>query len=302
MTSTVTLKQLETLYWITKLSTFERAARKLCTSQSAISKRIQDLEKATGIEVFDRSNRGARLTKEGEALFLTAARMLEVYDEIELIGSGRDRRPRTIKIGVTELTAITWLPRFIGRIKERMWPVRVEPVVATSRALYQRLEDHSIDVIIVPEMFKAPEIASVFLDAVENEWMAKAGLVREDQPLSLQTLSRYPILTQGGGSGSGLFLNRWLQNEGISLDETHSCDNVIALIGLVVAGLGVSYIPKACFQSLVDQGKLCVLQSVTPLPPVPYVAMYRSDHPTSSHAEVAAIATEVCDFTQQFQI
>ena len=29
MTSTVTLKQLETLYWITKLSTFERAARKL---------------------------------------------------------------------------------------------------------------------------------------------------------------------------------------------------------------------------------------------------------------------------------
>ena len=51
--------------------------------------------------------------------FPTAARMLEVYDEIELIGSGRDRRPRTIKIGVTELTAITWLPRFIGRIKER---------------------------------------------------------------------------------------------------------------------------------------------------------------------------------------
>jgi DNA-binding transcriptional LysR family regulator len=39
----VTLKQLEALYWIGQLGTFERAATKLSTTQSTISKRIQEL-------------------------------------------------------------------------------------------------------------------------------------------------------------------------------------------------------------------------------------------------------------------
>ena len=57
----ITLRQLETLHWIAQLGTFERAAIKLNTTQSAISKRIQELEAASGLAVFDRSQRGAWL-------------------------------------------------------------------------------------------------------------------------------------------------------------------------------------------------------------------------------------------------
>ncbi|MDF3605779.1 LysR family transcriptional regulator [Paracoccus sp. DMF-8] len=57
MPAPTTLKQLETIYWIANLGTFERAALKLNTTQSAISKRIQELELAVGAELFDRSLR-----------------------------------------------------------------------------------------------------------------------------------------------------------------------------------------------------------------------------------------------------
>jgi DNA-binding transcriptional LysR family regulator len=62
----ITLRQLEALYWIVQLGTFERAAAKLNTTQSAISKRIQELEAACHITVFDRDRRGAKLTEKGE--------------------------------------------------------------------------------------------------------------------------------------------------------------------------------------------------------------------------------------------
>ena len=40
----VTLRQLLALHWIERLGTFERAAEHLNTTQSAISKRVQELE------------------------------------------------------------------------------------------------------------------------------------------------------------------------------------------------------------------------------------------------------------------
>lgn len=54
----ITLRQLEALYWISHLGTFERAATRLNTTQSAISKRIQELELVVGLAVFDRNQRG----------------------------------------------------------------------------------------------------------------------------------------------------------------------------------------------------------------------------------------------------
>ena len=46
--SMITLKQLEALYWCAKLQSFASAANRLHTSQSAISKRISELERAIG--------------------------------------------------------------------------------------------------------------------------------------------------------------------------------------------------------------------------------------------------------------
>jgi DNA-binding transcriptional LysR family regulator len=44
----VTLKQLEALHWIAELGSFDRAAAQLGTTQSTVSKRIQQLETEFG--------------------------------------------------------------------------------------------------------------------------------------------------------------------------------------------------------------------------------------------------------------
>jgi len=78
----ITLKQLEAIYWIVELGSFEAASVKLNMSQSAISKRIQELEEALDVPIFDRSKRNARLTEKDEELYEGAVEMLQHRDDL----------------------------------------------------------------------------------------------------------------------------------------------------------------------------------------------------------------------------
>jgi DNA-binding transcriptional LysR family regulator len=293
----VTLRQLEALHWIAELGTFERAAAKLNTTQSAISKRIQELEAASGLPVFDRNKRGAKLTEKGEHLLTLGQEMLALHDRILDLRGNSEMPARRLRLGVTELSALTWLPRLVTTLREKYPSVIIEPDVDMSRSLHERLLDESIDLIVIPEAFSSPEITSIRVGEVANAWMARPGLVRQRHVFTPEELADHPILTQGGRSGSGLFFNTWLKSAGVVL----SSDSLTALLGLTVAGLGVSYLPRHCFQPLVDEGKLVVVPTNPALPPVPYAAMYRNDRPSAFISVVAAIARDVCNFSKQLQ-
>jgi DNA-binding transcriptional LysR family regulator len=297
----ITLRQLTALHWIERLGTFERAAEHLHTTQSAISKRVQELESTTGLQLFDRSQRGARLTAAGEELLIIAREILSLADRITSLKDGTQVITRRLRLGVTELTALTWLPRLIARLVKDFPGLTVEPEVDMSRTLHEKLMDDLVDLIIIPDTFTAPEVTAVPLAIVENAWMAAPGLIPHSGVVGLAELARYPVLVQGKRSGSGLFVNKWLGGLGIELPKTLSSDSLTAMLGLTAAGLGVTYLPLECFRPLVDEGKLTVIMTDPELPPVPYMAMYRNDRPSAFVTEVASRAVELCDFSRQLQ-
>lgn len=298
----ITLKQLETIFWIANLGTFERAAMKLNTTQSAISKRIQELEMSVGTDLFDRSLRGARLTDKGEYLVRIASEMLELQGRISVLRDGAQVPVHRIRLGVTELIAMTWLPRMVALLHDTYPGVTLEPEVDMARMLYERLLDDQLDVIVIPETFSAPEVTAVTLAQVQNEWMAAPGLVPGARDgLSLQDLSNYPILSQGTRSGSGLYFAKWMRNQGIVFPRQIGSDSMTALLGLTIAGLGISYMPRDCFSALIEEGKLEVIAAHPALPLVPYAAMYRNDRPASVAQSVVDLAAKACDFSSQFQ-
>lgn len=302
MNTQITLKQLETLYWIVELGTFERAAARLCATQSAISKRVQELERGAGIEIFNRNQRGAKLTGRGEELFVIARQMLGLHDQIIELRNGDNTHLRSLRIGVSELTAVTWFPQLIAEIQQRFPGIRIDPKVGMSRELFSDLEQDQLDLIIIPKTFTLPEFVSVPISSVQNHWMAKKGFVNIKAPIRHRELAEFPVLVQGHLSGSGMFLNKWLKNRGVVFPEVLICDSMTALLGLAVAGLGVTYLPDHYCRNLAEAGKLEIIETETPLPPVPYALMYREDHPHSSLREVAEIAVACCDFTASYQV
>ena len=178
--------------------------------------------------------------------------------------------------------------------------VALEPEVEMSRTLYDHLQDDTIDLIVIPETFSDPKISSLRLGESRTPgWQARPCCTPTAGFRS--TSSAATILTQGSKSGSGLYVGKWLKAQGIVMPQLFSCDSLVALLGLTVAGVGVSYLPVQCFKPLVAERKLRIVRTSPALPRVPYAAMYRNDRPFAFTALVAMLARSVCDFTRPFQ-
>jgi DNA-binding transcriptional LysR family regulator len=297
----MTFKQLEALYWIAQLGGFIPAARKLNTSQSAISKRVQELEVNCGAELFDRTQRSARLTLKGEAMFQVAKDLLAHRDRaIEQLGQPELVR-QPIRIGVTELTAMTWLPRLVRRIHNQYPRVVIRPVVDLSANLRDKLLADEVDLAIMPAIMEDRRFTSQHVKTLENSWMCKPGLLPSDQSISFEELTSYTLLTQGIKSGTGLMYNKWLRSLSAEASNIITSDSLVALIGMTVSGLGVSHLPRLCLEPLVASGMLQVLETRFPPPDIPYAAMYRTETSSSLVIFIAALAQECCDFTRLLQ-
>lgn len=296
----MTFKQLEALYWVALLGGFQPAAIKLHTTQSAVSKRVQELEALLGVPLFDRSLRAARLTDKGEELLVIAKRMLDMRNEtMARIGSAAVVE-KTLRLGVTELTAMTWLPRFVSAMLRHYPKVIVEPDVDMSARLREKLLADEVDLIIVPETRPEPRFASVPVGMVENAWMCKPGLIeKKDGAIGIHELSAHRLLADK--SGPGEVYARWFKSIGFSPRETLTSNSVIALLSLTISGFGVSYFPRSAFSTHVSAGLLQELEVSPALPNISYMAMHKVNRQGEFTASIIQLVRDNCDFSCVFQ-
>jgi len=297
----MTFKQLEALYWIARLGGFAQAANQLHASQSAISKRVHELELLFDTELFDRSQRTARLTEKGEEMYVLAQKLLAQRDAaIEQFGKPGVVE-RRIRIGVTELTAMTWLPRLVGLIRQHYPKVILEPDVDDSLKLRDKLQADELDLVIVPETFADSRMPHKVIGKVKSMWMCKPGVVPAAGTMRLHELARHRMLVQGNSSGTGRAYDAWMKEQGVQPADVIVVSNLVALTGLTVSGLGVSYLPRQCLEPLVAAGMLAVIDVTPALPLVHYVAMHKGEHRSALTSSIVMLAQECCDFSRMFQ-
>jgi len=180
----MTFKQLEAFFWVVQLGGFARAADKLATTQSAVSKRVQELEDFVATQLFDRSQRSARLTEKGEEMFLIAKRFLRQRDEALEQFERPEVVERRLRIGMTELPAMTWLPRLVNAVQRKYPKALFEPDVDGSFSLREKLLSERLDLIVVPDLFEDTRLLKTRIGTVQNAWMCKPGQpVGDGRPL-----------------------------------------------------------------------------------------------------------------------
>lgn len=298
----MTFKQLEAVYWVAKLGGFSQAAQKLHTTQSAVSKRVQELELLFSTPLFDRSLRTARLTQKGEEMVTVARRLLDQRDAAVQQFAQTESVQRHLRIGVTELTAMTWLPRLVGQVKAHYPHVKIEPQVNDSVALRESLLAGDVDLIIAPDMFEYAGFVKYRIGSVRNAWMCKPGLLPRGKPLRIRELAARTLLTQGQRSGTGLTYESWLKSIGITPSNTIVSSNLVAIIGMTVSGLGVSHLPQDCLRPMLDAGLLETVKVSPSLPDITYVAVSKSEQRSSFVSSIVTLAQDCCDFTRAFQL
>src|SRR5689334_4035855 len=113
----MTLKQIEAFISAATLGSFVIAANRLHITQSSLSKRIAELEETLGETLFDRSTKRAALTQAGETLLPKAQRLLALAEDMRSGIADESRLTGVCHLGVSELSATTWFPGFVGRLR-----------------------------------------------------------------------------------------------------------------------------------------------------------------------------------------
>jgi DNA-binding transcriptional LysR family regulator len=125
--------------------------------------------------------------------------------------------------------------------------------------------------------------------------------VRARGAVKIQELAAYRLLTQSERSGTGAIYAQWLEALGVAPTEKIVTNNLVAIIGMTISGLGVSHLPRKCLQPLVRDGSLAVIKTVPELPDVGYVVAHKADRRSELITSIVTLAQEACDFDTLYQ-
>lgn len=132
---------------------FTETARRLYTTQSALSKHIQAIENDLSVQLFVRNQRGVRITEAGKVFTENGKRLIERYDNtlisLDRLQAGIDC---TLNIGCLMGAASFFLPEAINRFLELRPNVDIQPITLEIDGMFQSFDSGRIDIGITTEL------------------------------------------------------------------------------------------------------------------------------------------------------
>jgi len=292
----MTLKQLEACYWAIQLGSFAIAADRLNVTQSTLSKRIFELEDELGCLLFDRSGKRALPTETGRRLAEMAVQVLDLVGEIGRV-AGRPSELRGVCcFGVSEMVALTWLPKFLLLVRERHPDLLLRPYVDLAGVLERKVVRGELDFAVAPGPGREQDLRRDLVKEVAFSWMAAPDRFPEAGVLTPDYLSDATVITMTDESGLTRSFDGWCLVQGIRVRKTIACNNLTTIVGLTIAGLGLSFLPTAFTESCVRNGLLRPIESIPSFPSLNYHFISRLDDQRDLVRVLRGYINEVADF------
>jgi DNA-binding transcriptional LysR family regulator len=231
---------------VADLGAFGKAALQLHLSAPALSRRIDKLEEALGVRLFERTTRRVDLTTVGRSF---AQRARHVLNELEssLLGT-RDLAQRLagqVTIACVPSAVAYFLPDVIREYHRRFPGIRVRLTDEASSDILLAVARGEADFGLTyigsqePDVEFRPVLKDPFVVAC-----ARGHPLARQRKVSWSQLAKHEYMTLAQGSGNRTLIDLALADAGHSPQWFCEVHHVPALISLIEAGLGVAVVPR----------------------------------------------------------
>jgi DNA-binding transcriptional LysR family regulator len=239
------LNDLQAFRAVAELSNFRRAAEVVNISQPALSRRIEKLEEALGVKLFDRTTRRVSLTTIGRGFSRKVDELLNELDATLLGIKGISAtRIGEVTIACVPSTVYYYLSEVIRRHREQYPKIRVKVFDASANEVLAAVARNEADFGVNFIGSQEPDIS--FEPLLEERFVAAC---RRDHPLarrrrvSWEDLAGHDFITVSKASGNRLLIDQALAGVARRPHALYEAQHITTLIGLVEAGLGVAAVP-----------------------------------------------------------
>jgi DNA-binding transcriptional LysR family regulator len=240
------LPDLQAFVAVAELGSFRGAADAVHVSQPALSRRIEKLEDALGVRLFDRTTRRVSLTTVGRDFARKARALLDDLDQSLLaISDVAATQAGEVTVACVPSAVYYYLAGVVQRYHERFPGVRVRIIDEAANTVLGAVVNGEADFGLNFIGTQEPDID--FEPLLEESFVAAC---RRDHPLARRRsvkwseLGAYEYLTVSRESGNRLLIDRALANVRERPKWCHEVRHVSTLLGLVEAGLGVAAVPR----------------------------------------------------------
>jgi LysR family transcriptional regulator, benzoate and cis,cis-muconate-responsive activator of ben and cat genes len=241
------LEAIQSFLLVAEEGSFRKAAERLGIDQSALSRRIKDLEGRLGFELLHRTTREVRPTEAGLAFFADNRALRDALEAaVERARGVAEGRHGRLRIGYMEFAALGPLPRAVRAFAGAYPDVAVELVYLRTQAQKLALSNGEIEVANLIGPFEHSDVETLALSREPIVALAAAdGPLAGSERVTFDDLSRVGLVM---GSLREWDFYRWTLEDhfsagGTPFRVTFEASSAVGVIGLVTAGLGVALLP-----------------------------------------------------------
>jgi DNA-binding transcriptional LysR family regulator len=229
---------------------FGRAAEALHITQTALTRRLQNLEDGLGVRLVERTTRSSALSPLGRDFLPRARRLVDDLGAalVEIRETGKALRG-DVTIACVPTVGVHYLPRIIQRYTARHPDNRVRILDHASadvaEAVLRREAEFGINILGShhPDLVGTPLIEDRFV-----------LVCRDDHPLARRTslawrqLEPHPLIFVGQMSGNRHLLDVALGAADLRLRFQFEVQRSSTAVGLVAAGVAAAVVPRLALQ------------------------------------------------------
>jgi LysR family transcriptional regulator, low CO2-responsive transcriptional regulator len=254
------IKYLETFIKVCELGSYTAAADAMNISQPGVSKQIGRLQAHLGVTLLRREDNGIKLTEAGREVYSGGKDILAIWNKLSnACHSVSSQLSGLLRIGASTIPAKHLLPRILMNVNSTYPHVELSVNVADSQHVLDSLYRGSIDIAYVGTK---PEHPSAQYIPMTSD---KLVVISNRPDWSDRDLFECPFILREAGSGTRTAFEQAMSELGLMPDKVKCAAEVSdtgLILELVEAGMGLAVVSSLDVESLIQQGRIQVVQEL----------------------------------------
>ncbi len=275
-------------YYVAKYSNFTKAAHALGNSQPNVTRAMNCLESEAQCKLFVRTNRGVRLTPEGERLYTKVAAAITLFQEAEdEMTESVELKQGSIAIGASETALSIYLLEKLKRFHMEYPGIRIKIYNHSTPQAIQSVKSGEIDFAVVTTPTRAIEPLREIKLQTFNEVLVggRTFMALGSQELSLSEVLNYPFICLGKETMTYQFYYNLFLEHGLELRPDTEVATTDQILPLVKYELGLAFLPEPMAIDAINSHEIIQIHLQEQIPSRDICMVYDVKRPMSVAAQ-----------------
>ena len=280
----ITCDSYRIFYYVAKCGNVSKAAKLLLSNQPNLTRTIKKLEAELHCPLFSRSNKGMKLTPEGERLYEHIRIAMEHIEagESEILSS-RNLENGTVFLAASEVALRCLLLPVLKEFRLLHPGIHIRVSNHSTPQAIDALKEGAADLALVT----TPTLPSASLTETAVRPIREAAVCSPyfsgllGREVSLSELQDYPLISLGSGTKSYEFYSALFTTHGLNYKPDIEAFTADQILPMVEADLGIGFVPE---EFLRKGDSVCRIRLKETIPERSIVLIKRKEQPLSAAA------------------